>query len=95
MAGTFTLEELENHAENFLSKEAFSYYANGTGTGITLRENRAAFSRFVVQINTQHELYNKATHIPIILTANPQDNIVLQRPKSKISNRKSVFLLNA
>ena len=48
MAGTLTLEELENHAEKFLSKEAFLYYANGTGTGITLRENRAAFSRFVV-----------------------------------------------
>ena len=48
MAGTLTLEELEKHAEDFLSNEAFLYYANGTGNGITLRENRVAFSRFVV-----------------------------------------------
>jgi (S)-2-hydroxy-acid oxidase len=39
------VREFEKHAEMMLPKNAFDYYASGANDMITLRENRAAFSR--------------------------------------------------
>ncbi len=47
MAGLLrTVAELENHAAKHLSANAYSYFANGTGNGVTLKENTDAFKRF-------------------------------------------------
>ena len=39
------LAEYERYAEDTLPRNAFGYYASGANDMITLRENRAAFSR--------------------------------------------------
>eukprot|EP00794_Sanderia_malayensis_P020235 gene20235-22212_t len=48
MANWKSVEELQNFAAKNLSDNAYSYYANGTGKGVTLSENVAAFKRYKV-----------------------------------------------
>lgn len=44
-----TLDDYEAEARERLSRMAYDYYAGGSGTESTLRENRAAFGRWVIR----------------------------------------------
>lgn len=68
--------EYERYAESTLPKNAFGYYASGSNDMITLRENRAAFSRLrlmpkvlvdVSNINMQTTILGQKVAFPICI----------------------------
>ena len=40
------ISDFENHAKQFLPRNAWDYYSSGANEGITLRENRRGFDRY-------------------------------------------------
>ena len=46
MSEPVTISDFENHAKEFLPKNAWDYYRSGANEGITLKENRRAFDRY-------------------------------------------------
>ena len=91
------IAEYEKHAMSKLPKNAFDYYASGANDMITLRENRAAFSRLrlmpkilvdVSSLSTETTVLGDKVSSPICIApsamqkmAHPDGN----RPKSFIS----------
>ena len=67
------MREYEKHAELMLSKNVFDYYASGSLDMITLRENRAAFSRLRLRPRIMRDVskVNLGTSVLGIKTASP------------------------
>ncbi|KAL4525597.1 hypothetical protein Ndes2437A_g04047 [Nannochloris sp. 'desiccata'] len=70
------LEELEADARHLLSKSAYGYYAGGSESETTLRDNREAFSRYrllprylvdVRNVSTATEILGTKLSMPIII----------------------------
>jgi (S)-2-hydroxy-acid oxidase len=70
------IAEFERYAESVLPRNAWGYYASGSNDMITLRENRAAFSRLrlmprilvdVERINTETTILGERVSMPLCL----------------------------
>ena len=87
------IAEYEKHAMSKLPKNAFDYYASGANDMITLRENRAAFSRLrlmpkilvdVSSLNTETTVLGDKVSSPICIApsamqkmAHPDGNVFI------------------